>query len=132
MAIDNNTGIDHDVAGISVTVSRKDVKQEGRWQKFLAMLANTILSVRLSFNEDIYTGQINVSSTVVNILSPNGKRLSVTLRITGSNCYIGSYGVSTTTGFLLQSTDQPIKLVNMWGAIYAVSSGTSVVHFIEE
>jgi len=121
-----------------VTVTRNEVKKEGRLQKVLTMLANTILIVKTTIREDIRTGQINVPANddveyPANIVTPNKDRTSLTLRNTGSNdVYIGSYNVTTTTGFLIKNTDQPLILKNTWGAIYAISVSGSTVSYIEE
>ena len=119
-----------------VTVTRNEVKKEGRLLKMLAMLASTILIVKTTIREDVRTGQINVlasSDYPQNILSPNKDRTSLILRNTGSNdVYIGSYGVTSTTGFLIKNTDQPLVLKNTWGAVYAVSASGTTVSYIEE
>jgi hypothetical protein len=121
-----------------VTVTRNEVKKEGRLLKMLAMLASTILIVKTTVREDVRTGQINIPANnnvdyAANIITPNRDRTSLTLRNTGSNdVYIGSYGVTTTTGFLLKNTDQPFVLKNTWGALYAISVSGSTISYIEE
>jgi len=126
------------VAQEKVTVTRNEVKKEGRLQKVLAMLSNTVLIVKTAVREDVTTRQINVPANnnvdyATNIVTPNKDRTSLTLRNTGSNdVYIGSYGVTTTTGFLIKNTDQPLVLKNTWGAIYAISVSGSTISYIEE
>jgi len=125
-------GIDANVAGVEVTVSRKEVKRESWIRKVLAMLANTLLTVRLTAREDISTGQIYVDTEVRLIVAPNPNRLSVILRNTASgNVYIGSDNVTSTTGYVLRQWES-VTLDKTWGGLYAIAETTANVSFIEE
>jgi len=127
--------ISANVAGQSVTVSRSDIKKESMFKKFLAMLANTTVTIRTTAREDISSGQVFVDNIQPRgIISPNPSRLSITLRNVGTkNVYIGSYGVTSTTGFLLRSYES-LTLDKTWGALYGISDDVagSVIAFIEE
>lgn len=127
-------GIETNVAGVEVKVSRKEVKKEGRLRKMLAMLSTTVLSVKTALREDIYTAQIFIGSSTALIVPPNANRLSITLRNIGSNnVYIGSYGVNTTTGFFLRPYES-LSLDRSWGALYGISDSDTgtIVNIVEE
>lgn len=141
-SIDNvsSIGVDVDgasanVAGEQVTVSRKEVTKENTFKKFLAMLANTVLTFRTTAHEDMGHGQVFIGSAAAGlVVSPNQNRLSTVIRNIGTqNVYIGSYNVNTNTGFLIRPFES-ITLDKTWGAIYGISDnvlGTTVC-FIEE
>ena len=129
------TGAKATVAGESVVISRKEVTKEITFKKFIAMLATTVLTIKTTAREDVGSGQVFVGITDPGvILSPNQNRLSAVVRnIGGQNAFIGSYGVTITTGFLLRPFES-IVLDKTWGAIYGISdnaNGTTIC-FVEE
>jgi hypothetical protein len=127
--------VDATVAQEKVSINRSDVKKEGTFKKFLALLANTVLTIKTVSREDIHTAQVDVPGNTdypVNIVSPNPNRTSITLRnVGGNNAWIGDYTVTSTTGFLLRSFES-ITLDRTWGAIYAVSTSGAVIAYVEE
>jgi hypothetical protein len=129
------TGAKANVAGETVVISRKEVTKEITFKKFIAMLATTVLTIKTTAREDLDAGQVFVGDVNPgNIISPNQNRLSAVVRnIGGQNAFIGSYGVTITTGFLLRPFES-IVLDKTWGAIYGISdnaNGTTIC-FIEE
>ena len=129
------TGAKANVAGETVVISRKEVTKENTFKKFIAMLATTVLTVKTTAREDMDHGQVFIGVTDPGvILSPNQNRLSAVVRnIGGQNAFIGSYGVTITTGFLLRPLET-VVLDKTYGAIYGISDsvlGTTMC-FIEE
>jgi hypothetical protein len=99
------------------------------------IFGETYFNVKHESIEDVFTGQISVGTTVRQIVPPNPNRNCLTIKNHGSgSVWIGSYEVTTTTGYKLPLTagDNVLALDYSWGAVYAISDSSATISFIEE
>jgi len=90
-------------------------------------------TVTPSLSSSITTSQVTVTNVATLIKAANTSRLSLGIRNQGSvDVYIGSSGVTTSTGIVLKSNNT-LFLDNNTAAVYGITvSSTTTVGWVEE
>ena len=76
--------------------------------------------------------QVAVGATAVVVAQGGGDGEYVYLRTVTADVFLGGSDVTTSNGFKVTTTDQPVQIVLYGddGPLYAVSSGSAVVHVL--
>lgn len=76
--------------------------------------------------------QVAVGGTATVVAQGGGDGEYVYLRTVTADVFLGSSGVTAGNGFKVATTDQPVQIVLYGddGPLYAISSGSAVVHVL--
>jgi hypothetical protein len=76
--------------------------------------------------------QVAVAGTATVVAQGGGDGEYVYIRTVGADIFLGGSTVSSSNGFKVTTTDQPVQIVLYGddGALYAVSSGSATVHVL--
>ena len=76
--------------------------------------------------------QVAVAGTATVVAQGGGDGEYVYLRTVTADVFLGGPGVTAGTGFKVATTDQPVQIVLYGddGPLYAISSGSAVVHVL--
>ena len=130
-SIITNLGSDNSASMTGLSVyARNSVYNGTNWFRQRGDQFGTYVIPKGSGN--IATGQVSVGTTATLIAAARSGRGDISLALSAANsCYIGSNGVTTTTGFPLQPTIGFSSKFTTYAAIYAVCSTTTTVSWLE-